>query len=58
MIKLIRMAKKSVKRGMWDMPVWLIWSLIALLVILFILAIASGKSSDILRAIGGLLTPG
>ncbi len=46
------------KRGMWDMPVWLIWSLIALLVIIFILALASGKSSDILRAIGGLLTPG
>ncbi|MBI2142722.1 hypothetical protein HYU20_00040 [Candidatus Woesearchaeota archaeon] len=52
------MVKGRVKRGMWDMPVWLVWSLIALLVILFILAIASGKASDILRAIGGLLNPG
>ncbi|MBI2550517.1 hypothetical protein HYV83_05060 [Candidatus Woesearchaeota archaeon] len=47
------------KRGIeWDLPVWLIWSLIALVVILIVLAVSSGKMSSLLRTIGGLFTPG
>ncbi|MBI3036193.1 hypothetical protein HYY73_00330 [Candidatus Woesearchaeota archaeon] len=55
---MIFMADKQKKRGMWDMPVWLIWSLIALVVILVVLAVSSGKMSSLLRTIGGLFTPG
>lgn len=56
--QVIFMADKQKKRGMWDMPVWLIWSLIALVVILVVLAVSSGKMSSLLRTIGGLFTPG
>ena len=46
------------KRGFFDMPVWLIWMLIALLVIIVILGLASGKLSGFLKIITNLFTPG
>ncbi len=51
------MVCRALKRGSLDMPIWLIWALIALLVALVVLGIGSGKLTDILRSIGGLFTP-
>ena len=45
------------KRGDWDMPVWLIWMLIALLAALAIIGLSSGKFTEFLRAIGNIFTP-
>ena len=39
------------------MPVWLIWSLIALLVVLVVIGLASGKLSGFLKILGNLFTP-
>ena len=43
------------KRGNVDIPVWLIWMLIALVVLLFIISAASGKMAGIVDKIGQLL---
>jgi hypothetical protein len=46
------------KRGGWDLPLWLIWSLVAIVIGLGIFALSSGKMSDFLLTIGTLIKPG
>lgn len=52
---LTEMPGKTSKRGEWDMPVWLIWSLIALVVLLLIIGVGSGKLSEMAGKIGEVL---
>ncbi len=53
--KMVRLSKRGVA---WDMPVWLIWSLIALLAIIIILAMVSGKIGDYTKVISRLFSGG
>ena len=43
------------KRGEWDLPVWLIWSLIALVVLLLIIGLGSGKLGEMIGKLGEVL---
>jgi hypothetical protein len=45
------------KKGSFDMPVWLIWSLIALIVVLGVIGLSSGKMNEFLSVIGNLFKP-
>ena len=49
---------KKKKKGMWDVPIWLIWSLIALVVALLVLGLSSGKMSSFFGAISNLFNSG
>ena len=49
------MSVRISKRGEWDMPVWLIWSLIALVVLLLIIGIGSGKLGEMVGKLGEVL---
>lgn len=51
------MSSESLKKGETSFLVWLILGLVGLVVVLFILALASGKSSGLLGAIGNLFAP-
>ncbi len=43
------------KKGNFEVPVWLVWTMIALVVLIFIIATGSGKMSGILNKILELL---
>ena len=47
--------KKSGKRGSFEVPVWLVWTMIALVVLIFIIATGSGKMSGLVNKILELL---
>ena len=46
------------KKGDWDVPVWLIWMVIALGVVLIIIGIISGKFGQFVRTIEALFRSG
>lgn len=55
---LTEMPGKISKRGEWDIPVWLIWSLIALIVLILIIGLGSGKLAELAGKIGEVLRLG